>query len=93
MSPKTKGARNERRSRALLEAAGYGVTRSGGSLGVWDLIGLSATEVVCVQVKTRDWPGRVEMRAIREAIVPPNARKLIHRWRKGARAPGVREVK
>ena len=48
-----KGARKEHRSRDLLEAAGYAVTRAAGSLGDWDLIGLSATDVVLVQVRTR----------------------------------------
>ena len=60
MNAKAKGSRNERRSRALLEAVGYRVTRAAGSLGEWDLIGLSATDVVLVQVKTRDWPGTLE---------------------------------
>jgi 5-methylcytosine-specific restriction endonuclease McrA len=38
VNSKRKGTRNEHRSRLLLEAAGYAVTRAAGSLGVWDLI-------------------------------------------------------
>lgn len=76
----------------LLEAAGYRCTRSGGSLGVFDIVGVSATAVVLVQVKSRDWPGQVEMEAIREFPCPPNAQKLLHRWRNWQRTPDVKEV-
>lgn len=62
MNSKAKGSRNEHRSQALLEAAGYRVTRAAGSLGAWDLIG-SGTTAVVVQVKTRDWSGRLERQA------------------------------
>ena len=54
MNTAGKGARNERRSMALLEAAGYQCTRAAASLGAWDLIGIGSTDVVLVQVKTRD---------------------------------------
>jgi len=40
---KAKGSRNERRSMALLEAAGYSCTRAAASLGVFDIIGISST--------------------------------------------------
>jgi Holliday junction resolvase len=92
MNPKRKGTRNEHRSIKLLEAAGYRCTRAAGSLGVFDIIGVSATDVVLVQVKTRDWPGSVETEAIKEFPTPPNARKLLHRWRPLQRTPDVREV-
>jgi Holliday junction resolvase len=52
MNAKAKGNRNEHRSKALLEAAGYAVTRAGASLGVWDLIGISATDVACPRLPT-----------------------------------------
>jgi Holliday junction resolvase len=89
---KRKGARNERRSIALLEAAGYRCTRAAASLGAWDVIGIGKSDIVLVQVKTRDWPNAAEMELLREFPVPPNARKLIHRWRDGQRLPDVREV-
>jgi len=50
---KRKGSRNERRSKMLLEASGYAVTRAAASLGMWDLAGVSATEMVLVQVGDR----------------------------------------
>ncbi len=92
MNAKAKGTRNEHRSIRLLEAAGYRCTRCGASLGVFDIIGIGSTDVVLVQVKTRDWPGTVEMEAIKLFSVPANARKLVHHWRDKQRTPDVREV-
>jgi hypothetical protein len=92
MNCKRKGNRNEHKSIRLLEAAGYACTRAAASLGVFDIIGVGSTDIVLVQVKTRDWPGSVEMEAIKLFACPPNARKLVHRWRDGQRLPDVREV-
>ena len=92
MSAKAKGTRNEHRSIALLEAAGYRCTRSAGSLGEWDIIGIGSTDVVLCQVKTRDWPGTAEMEALKLFPAPANCRKLVHRWRDRQRLPDVREI-
>jgi hypothetical protein len=89
---KAKGTRNEHRSKALLEAAGYRVIRSAASLSEWDLVGVSATDVVLCQVKTRDWPGTAELEALSLFPVPPNCRRIVHRWRDRQRAPDVRQV-
>jgi hypothetical protein len=93
MNRKAKGTRNERRSRLLLEADGYAVTRADGSLGTFDLIGIGPSDIVLCQVKTRDWPGTTEIATIRAFRTPRNARKVLHRWRDGASAPDVRVVK
>jgi len=90
MNTKAKGTRNEHRSKALLEADGYAVCRAAASLGVWDLVGVSAVDVMLVQVKTRDWPGSVEMATLTAFPVPPSCRKLVHRWRDRQRVPDVR---
>jgi Archaeal holliday junction resolvase (hjc) len=92
MNAKRKGTRNEHRSRRLLEAAGYAVCRAAASLGVWDLIAVGSTDVVLVQVKTRDWPGTAEMETLTNFPCPPNCRRLIHRWRDRQRLPDVRDV-
>jgi Holliday junction resolvase len=92
VNAKAKGTRTEHRSMRLLEAAGYSVTRAAASLGAWDLVGIGSTDVVLVQVKTRDYPGAVEMETLRDFIAPPFCRKLIHRWRDRQRVPDVREV-
>jgi Holliday junction resolvase-like predicted endonuclease len=92
VNAKAKGNRNEHRSIALLEAAGYRCTRSAGSLGEWDIIGIGSTDVVLCQVKTRDWPGTAEMEALKLFPAPANCRKLLHRWRDRQRLPDVREI-
>lgn len=89
---KKKGTRNEHRSMALLEAAGYRCTRSAASLGEWDIVGIGTKDMVLVQTKTRDWPGSVEMETLRNFPVPPNCRKLVHRWRDRQRLPDVMEM-
>ena len=92
MSAKAKGTRNEHRSMAVLESAGYQCTRAAASLGAWDVIGVGSTDFVLCQVKTRDWPGSDEMAILREFPAPPNARKLVHRWRDRQRLPDVKEL-
>jgi Holliday junction resolvase-like predicted endonuclease len=92
MNTKAKGNRNEHRSIAILEAAGYLCTRSAASLGAFDIVGIGTTDVVLVQVKTRDWPCAAEVETMRLVPCPHNARKLIHRWRDRQRVPDVKEI-
>ena len=92
MNCKAKGTKNEHRSMAVLESAGYRCTRSAASLGAWDIIGISSQDVLLCQVKTRDWPGSVEMEVLREFIAPLTCRKLVHRWRHRQRLPDVKEL-
>jgi hypothetical protein len=44
---------------------------------VFDIVGVGSTDVVLVQVKTRDWPGSVESEAIGMFAAPMNCRKLV----------------
>ena len=92
MKTKRKGNRNEHRTMALLEAAGYSCTRSGGSLGVFDVVGIGSTDLVLVQVKSNEWPRSDEMEQLRLFAVPANCRRLIHRWRDRVRLPDVKEL-
>jgi hypothetical protein len=92
VNAKRKGNRAEYRSMAILEAAGYRCSRSAASLGVFDVIGIGPTDVVLVQVKTRDWPGRAEMERLNLFPAPANCRKLLHRYIDGKRLPDVREL-
>src|SRR5262249_52396510 len=91
MNAKAKGARNERKSMAVLEAAGYSCVRSSASLGAFDIVGIGSTDIVLCQVKTRDFPSAVEMERIKLFPAPPNVRKLIHRWKDGQPFPDVKE--
>ena len=70
MKAKRKGTRNEHRTMQLLEAAGYSCTRAAGSLGLFDVVAIGSVDVVLVQVKTRDWPGSVEMEQLRSFPCP-----------------------
>lgn len=92
MNGKRKGSRNEHRSMAVLEAAGYRCTRSAASLGEWDIVGIGSTDIVLVQCKSNEWPRTLEMRALEDFRVPPGVRKLVHRWRDRQRLPDVREL-
>ncbi len=92
MNAKAKGTKREHRSITLLEASGYRCTRAAASLGAFDIIGIGSTDVVLVQVKSRDWPGTAEMEALRDFPCPPQCKKLVHRWRDRQRMPDVREV-
>lgn len=76
----------------LLEAAGYRCTRAAASLGAWDIIGVGSADIVLLQVKSNEWPRSAEMETLETFPVPPNARKLVHRWRDRKRAPDVREI-
>jgi Holliday junction resolvase-like predicted endonuclease len=92
LNTKKKGNRNEHRSMAILESAGYACCRSAASLGAFDIIGIGFNDIVLCQVKTRDWPGAAETETIRVFPAPANCRKLIHRWRDRQRLPDVKEV-
>jgi len=89
---KQKGSRNERRSVKLLETAGYTCMKSGGSIGIFDIIGISATDIVLVQVKSNCNPSPVEIETMELFICPKNCRKLIHRWNDYSRFPIVKEI-
>ena len=92
MNTKAKGSRQEHRSIELLEAAGYACTRAAASLGVFDIIGIGPTDVVLVQVKSRDWPGAAEMESIRNFLCPSFCRKIVHRWVDRKRLPDIKQL-
>jgi Holliday junction resolvase len=92
MHAKAKGTRREYASKQPLEAAGYTVFRMAGSHGLFNLIGISATDIVLVQVKSRDWPSRAEREAITAFSAPRPCRKLVHRYRDGQRQPDIWEL-
>ena len=89
---KQKGSRNERRSVKLLETAGYTCLKSGGSLGIFDIVGISATDIVLVQVKSNRNPSLVEIEAMELFICPKNCKKLVHKWNDYSRFPVVKEI-
>lgn len=92
MNTKAKGSKNERKSMALLEASGYRCTKSGASLGCFDVIGVNGAGFVLVQCKSNTWPSLAEMESIRDFPCPPNAVKIVHRWDNRKKLPLVKEI-
>ena len=93
MNTKAKGSRNERRTIQVLEAAGYRCTKSGASLGAWDVIGIRSFDFVLVQCKTNAWPSPAEIETLEDFPAPVNCFKLVHRWDDRKRKPRVKEIK
>jgi Holliday junction resolvase len=92
MNAKAKGSRTEYKSIALLEAQGYKCTRAAASLGVFDIIAIGPTDIQLVQCKSNRWAGAEEMETMRQFPAPPNAWKLVHRWRDRQSEPDIRIV-
>lgn len=87
-----KGAKNEHKSIKLLEAAGYCCSRAAGSIGIFDIIAIGASDILLVQVKSNCWPRRAEIEKITNFICPVNCQKVIHRWRDYGRQPDTRII-
>jgi len=49
--------------------------KSGGSIGIFDIIGISATDIVLVQVKSNHDPSPVEIEAMELFKCPKNSKK------------------
>lgn len=79
MNAAHKGRRREHQAREWLEQLGYSVTRSAGSKGAWDLVGLSEHGVAIAQVKSNRWPGTAERIKLRDFAAPPGTRRFMMR--------------
>ena len=92
MNKKAKGNHNEYKTMRLLEAAGYTCFRMAASKGAFDVIAVSHSDVLLVQVKSNRMPSAFEMETIKNFACPINARKLVHVWQDRQALPVVREV-
>jgi Holliday junction resolvase len=93
VSNKRKGTRGEHRAKRILEAAGYVVTKAGGSLGLFDLIAIGPSDVRCVQVKSGSARlSGIEREAIKALIVPTNVSREYWRFPDYARAPLIERL-
>jgi len=81
MNIKRKGTAREHRSMRLSNPQVIAASEPAASLGAWDLISIGSTDVVLVQVKSRDWLGSEEIETLKGFPCPPSCKKLIHRWR------------
>ena len=91
---KRKGSRGERRCIRILEAAGYVCTKAGGSLGVFDVIGIGAKDIRAVQVKAGGARlSGLEREAIAAIVVPDNVSKEYWRFPDFCRQPVIEVLK
>lgn len=92
MNRKRKGSRNELKAKALLEKMGYEpVTKSGGSLGIFDLIGLGPDfdHALLIQVRSNRKPGKSEMDLLKALQCPGFCRKQAWVIRDYSREPVI----
>jgi hypothetical protein len=88
-----KGAKAERKCVKLLEAAGYLCTKSGGSLGLFDVIAIGEHDVRLVQVKSGTKRlTLLEREAIRELKVPANVSKQYWRYLDRVKDPVIEHL-
>lgn len=87
---KAKGSRGERKCIRILEAGGYLCTKSGGSLGVFDVIAIGPNTVRCIQCKCGSARlSSLEREAIRLIMVPLCCTKEYWLFRDYAREPQI----
>lgn len=93
MNCKRKGTAAEHRAIRLLEASGFLCSRSAGSLGLFDVVGVGPLGVRLVQVKsgTARLSG-VEREAITQLRVPANTTKEYWRFLPRATAPVIEVI-
>ena len=58
--------------------------------GLWDLIGFRMEDVLCVQVKTNQWPSVADCVKMKLWRCPPGVRREIWRFRDGVIQPDIR---
>jgi hypothetical protein len=95
MNCKAKGNRNERKARAILVRMGYElVVKSGGSLGVFDLIGLGPDldNALLIQVRSNRKLGKSEMDILRAFQVPKFCKKELWVFKDYQRNPEILEL-
>jgi hypothetical protein len=86
------GTRRANARKPWLEAAGYPVVRMAGRHGLYDLIGISATDILRVQGHSRNGPSRAAQDAIAAFSIPLPCRKRMHHERDGQRQPHIWEL-
>ena len=77
----------------MLEDMGFCCTRSGASLGVFDVIAIGPHTVRLIQVKANRWPRRAEHEAIERVRCGHGVSKEVWRWNDREPAPIIRVVR
>lgn len=93
MNAKAKGSRAERRAIRILERAGYLCTKSGGSLGIFDVIAIGFQDIRCLQVKAGGARcSSIERELMRAVTMPPNCSREIWRFPDRCREPLIERL-
>ena len=93
MNTATKGRRAEHRARAILEAAGFSVTRAAGSKGPADLVAWDALSIRFISVKSgTKYASAAEREALHALAVPPCASREIWRFPDRCRHPLIERL-
>ena len=93
MNAKAKGTWAELRALKILEAAGYVVTRSSASLGLFDLVAISAVDVRLIRVKAGSkYLSAVEREAIQALTVPANVSREVWRFPDRCQTPLIERL-
>ena len=80
MNRGAKGGRIERRAKKMLEAKGYTVVKSGGSLGLFDLVAWNSTLICFIQVKSGRPPGPLERQRLKDATATIPKCGVVETW-------------
>jgi hypothetical protein len=92
MNIDAKCRRNEHLTKRIFETAVYAVTRTAGSFGAWDLMGVSVTDVVVIQLKLNRPPALAERETLVGFSCPPNCMRPVRVWVDRQRRPRVTEL-
>ena len=92
MNTSAKGARVERRARAILEGAGFLVVRAAASKGAFDLIALDGVCIRCIQIKANGYASAVEREQLRLVPLPSCASREIWRFVDRRREPLIERL-
>lgn len=87
-----RGRTAEYKTIAWLKKQGYVAQRSAGSHGLWDVLAYDAKGWIVVQSKQDCEPGKAELVALANEVVPANTVKLLLHWVRGKGEPMVTEV-
>lgn len=97
INAKRKGARQELRTKHLLEQSGYKGVKAGGSLGEFDLVMMRPGSIRLIQVKSNRRPPPAEREAIAEYELKTGdtvtVSKEIWVWKDYVREPNIEIVK
>ena len=92
VNTKAKGSRRERQTMAYYTKLGYACTKSGASLGAWDILAIGPHDAYLIQVKSNRPPGKVEMAKLEAFQCPPFMHKVLVVWKDRVVEPEISPI-